>query len=389
MAGFVATAVSYGPARMGFGLFVPEFQSTFSMSAATVGLVSSLGFSGFFIGLLAAQFLLRRQGPKVPVLSGLFAATFGMGLVSIAPNLPVLAVGVFLAASSAGFAWTPFNDAVHRKIADGDRPAALSEISTGTSFGIVLAGLLSLGMTFSGWDWRVCWALFAGLGALATWLNWASLRHVERAKVTRSDPAWKDLKERAAVPLFAIAFVFGITSAVYISFAPDHFADIGGIPGVPASFLPALVFIFFGSFGLLGMMTGQIKDRVGLPWMLRILMLAGGMSMILVAAIPDKWAGLILSAGLQGVNVMMISAILAVWSERLFPTLPAFSFTAALLATAAGSMIGPSIAGVISDSFGAEPMFFAIASLPVITALILCDRNARERPADLGDIRSS
>ena len=63
-AGFAATAISYGPARMGFGLFVPEFKSTFAISAPMVGLVSSLGFAGFFIGLLVAQFLLPLFRPE-------------------------------------------------------------------------------------------------------------------------------------------------------------------------------------------------------------------------------------------------------------------------------------------------------------------------------------
>ncbi len=139
-AGFAATAISYGPARMGFGLFVPEFKQAFSLSSSAVGLVSGIGFSGFFFGLLIAQFLLHRRGPKVPVLSGLTLATIGLLVITVSHNVTALAVGVFLAASSAGFAWTPFNDAVHRKIRDVDRPTALSKISTGTSVGITLAG---------------------------------------------------------------------------------------------------------------------------------------------------------------------------------------------------------------------------------------------------------
>lgn len=139
-AGFAATAISFGPARMGFGLFVPEFKSVFSMSQSMVGLVSSFGFAGFFVGLLIAQFFVNRWGPEFPVLSGLIAATVGMGIVALAPNVPVLTTGVFVAASSAGFAWTPFNDAVHRKVREVDRPTALSKISTGTSVGIAAAG---------------------------------------------------------------------------------------------------------------------------------------------------------------------------------------------------------------------------------------------------------
>src|SRR6056297_697663 len=102
-AGFAATAISYGPGRMGFGLFVPEFRDAFSMSTSAIGFVSSFGFLGFFIGLLTAQALLRRRGPELPVLCGLSAATLGMGLVAVAASLPVLAIGVFLATSSAGF----------------------------------------------------------------------------------------------------------------------------------------------------------------------------------------------------------------------------------------------------------------------------------------------
>ena len=48
-AGFAATAISYGPGRVGFGLFVPAFSGAFSLDGTTIGLISSLGFGGFFL----------------------------------------------------------------------------------------------------------------------------------------------------------------------------------------------------------------------------------------------------------------------------------------------------------------------------------------------------
>ena len=154
-AGFAATAISYGPARMGFGLFVPEFKAAFDLSTASVGLISSLGFAGFFVGLLVAQQLLDRRGPMAPVLAGMGAATLGLAVVAMAPTAPVLALGVFTAALSAGYAWTPFNDAVHRKVRGVDRPTALSEISTGTSVGIATTGGIAVSMVLFGLDWRL------------------------------------------------------------------------------------------------------------------------------------------------------------------------------------------------------------------------------------------
>ena len=381
-AGFAATAISYGPARMGFGLFVPEFRQAFSMSTAQVGFVSSLGFFGFLVGLPIAQSFLSRRGPAVPVLVGLTAATIGMALVAVAPSLSVLALGVFLAISSAGFAWTPFNDAVHRNIMDARRPAALSTISTGTSLGIAGAGLAALAMVLAGVSWRVCWALFALAAAVAVFVNLAALRHDHGGRRDGAGRGWTELLHGAAIPLYVVGFVYGTNSAIYISFAADRMTAAGGVPGVAEGATPALVFICYGLFGLTGLVTGQIKAAVGLPMLLRLLMLAGALSVALVAIAAGTWAGLILSAGLQGLHVMMTSAVLAFWSERLFPDRASGSFTAALLATAAGSVLGPAVAGIVSGTYGASVMFLGTAALSAAAAAALRNRHVRERPLD-------
>jgi len=380
-AGFAATAIAFGPGRMGFGLFVPEFRSAFSMSTSTIGFVSSLGFLGFFIGLLIAPALLARQGPGFPVLVGLAAATIGMGVVASAPNVPVLAAGVLLAASSAGLAWTPFNDAIHRKVRDDDRPAALSGVSTGTGVGIVLAGLAAFVMVTGDLSWRICWAFFAAASACAFFGNWIALRGVKKDPEGRQKKEWRDLADTAAIPLYAIGFAYGTSSAIYISFAADQLGDASGVPGVPVGVTPAFVYIFYGLFGLSGLLTGRIKDLTGLPMLLRLIMLAGALSLALVAIAPGTWAGLISSAGLQGIHVMMTSAVLAFWSERQFPSLPSLSFTAALLAVAAGSVLGPAVAGLASSAIGADAMFLGTAALPAAAGILLRNRHAQERPA--------
>ena len=379
-AGFAATAISFGPGRMGFGLFVPEFRSAFSMSTSAVGFVASLGFLGFFLGLLIAQAKLTRRGPGSPVVSGLAAATLGLGIVALAPSLPVLALGVFLATSSAGLAWTPFNDAVHRKVRDEHRPFALSIVSTGTAVGIALAGLAALIVVVGGLSWRLGWACFAAASAVALLVNWVAFRGVDKDRSDGPEQGWKHLLHPAAIPLLVTGFVYGTTSAIYISFAADHMVTAGGVPGVPVGTMPALVFICYGLFGLAGLFTGRVRAMVGLPLLLRLLMLAGALSAALVAIAPDAWAGVILSAGGQGVHVMMASAVLAFWSERLFPSLPSLSFTAVLLAAAAGSVAGPAAAGVVSDAFGTEAMFLGTAALPALTVLLLRDRHVWERP---------
>jgi len=80
------------------------------------------------------------------------------------------------------------------------------------------------------------------------------------------------------------------------------------------------------------------------------------------------------------VFVMIMSAVLAFWSERLFPHMPARSFTAALIAVALGSVLGPVVAGTVSDIWGGEVMFLGTAVLSITTMPVIQPRLVQERP---------
>ncbi|MCP3056140.1 MFS transporter [Aurantimonas marianensis] len=378
-AGFAATAITFGPARMGFGLFLTEFKSAFSMSTGIAGVVSGIGFFGFLLGLLIGYWMTSRWGPRLPVVSGLLAAVIGMGIVAAAPNVWVLASGVFLATSSAGFSWTPFNNAVHRLVEDRWHEASLSIVSTGTSLGVAAAGATALMVSFGELSWRFGWAAFA-LAALLTLLaNWAALRELAGDPGPASSTPWATLVAGPARPLLLIALSFGITTTIFISFAADRIQQAGGLPGIVERAAPAVVFLAYGICGLIGLATGRIHKIIGLPWLLRLLHIAAATALALVALTPNSWTGVVISAGLQGAYVMMMSAVLAFWAERLFPSLPALSFTAVLLAVAVGSVIGPAFAGFASGAFGPEAMFLGAAAIAGVTAASILPHVARER----------
>jgi len=381
VAGFAATAITYGPARMGFGLFLPEFREAFALSTGMAGLVASLGFLGMLLGLVAAYATLALVGPRAPVLLGLGLATLGTGLVATAASLPALALGIVLAMTSAGFAWSPFNNIVNRRLPDGARPSALAVISTGTSLGIAAAGATALAVRLTGLPWQAAWAGFALAGALAGLGNVAALREPSGPLgASRPRQPWATLLHGSAMPLYAIALSFGTTTAIYLSFAADRIEQAGGLAHLPAGSAPAILFLCFGLVGLVGLATGRIKDMIGLSALLRGLLAGSALSLGLIALAPASWPGVILSAGLQGAFVMMMSAILAFWSERLFPQMAARSFTAALIAVAAGSVIGPVTAGVIADAAGAEAMFLTAAALSAATLPVILPRFVQERP---------
>lgn len=131
LAGFYATAVAFGPARNGYGLFLPYFREEFELSTGLLGLIAIGLYAGYLFALTAVGLFAARVGPRPPVLIGLLSAAVGMKLVALAPNVYALAAGVILAGMSAGWSWAPYNDAVERVVQPRYRDRVLSVVSGG------------------------------------------------------------------------------------------------------------------------------------------------------------------------------------------------------------------------------------------------------------------
>ncbi len=373
LTGFAVTAVAYGPARMGFGLFLPQLREDLGLGSALAGLLAGAVFTSFLLSALVAPWLTARHGPRRPVLIGTLLAAVGLLLVAAAPGVPVLATGLVVAGASPGLCWSPFNDAATTHLEERERPGALSVVSTGTTVGILVAGLLAgLGVA-SGLSWRVAWVVFATAGVGATVLVLVRMPG-GRPAPRPADAALPPLLAGTAWPVVAAAS-FGLTSAVYLAFAGDQVAAAGGTGLVPAPLAAPVLFVAYGTAGVLGLLAGGLELRAGLRVTLLAIFAASGASLALLA-VPVTTVAVLASAALQGAAVMTFSAVLAFWSTRLRPTDATRAFTVALLALAAGGAVGPPVAGVLLAHVGAPATFLGAALLAAATGVALGLRGA-------------
>ncbi|RKQ95738.1 putative MFS family arabinose efflux permease [Kushneria sinocarnis] len=378
--GALATAVSFGPARIGFGLFLPQLRETFELTTRESGYIASSAFGGFLIALLLAGYLSARFGPRLPVVLGSLAALAGMTIVALANNTLMLAAGTVLAATSAGCCWSPFNNAAERGIADDRRNRALSIISTGTTGGIAGAGLLALGVAWLYQEWRVAWGIFALMALLSTLVNFRALARLPDTPATRPVALPTQLRRLCrlrALPLYAIALSFGISSGIYLSFTVDHVMRAGGLPGLASELSGPVMYIAMGIGGIAGLATAEIHRRIGMTVLVRTLFILSAVSLLACGLAPTSWPLLLLSALLQGSCIMMLSAIFSFWSVRLFPELAAVSFTAVLVIYALGNIIGPAAAGSLAATLGMNIAFAITAALSLLTALLFRERIGR------------
>ncbi len=371
VAGAATIAVAYGFARYGFGLFVPVLRERFGLSAAAVGLVSSASYGTYLAGLLGAGVLARRRGPRLPVLIGAGAAALGAGLVAVADRPVVLAAGVVLAASSPGWCWAPFSDATTLLVPPRGRERVLAVISTGTTFGLVVAGPVALLTAASDSGWRWAWAGFAAAAVLA---GLADLRLLPAgtlppAPAERAGPSW--LRRPGAGRLLAQSAAYGAVGAVYFTFAVDLVRGAG----LPPSW-SVLLWTLVGLGGVTGVLTGAVVDRLGLRRTLTAATLLLATAIAALAAVPDHAGVAAAAAAAFGAAFMPIAALLAIWSARVYPDRPSSGFTAVLTALAAAAIAAAALFGLLAEIVGLRVVFVVLAALTVPAALLRPARGA-------------
>lgn len=383
MAGFVAIAVAFGPARIGFGLFLPYFREEFGLSVALSGFIASGAQAGFLVALTAVGLVVAKVGPRLLVVIGGLAATVGMTLVAFASGTFALAAGVILAGTSPGWSWAPYNDAASRMVPARLHGRVLLVVSTGTTFGILSAGIVALAAEDS---WRIGWLAFAGAAVLAVVLNAPILPagrqdayREPRGEDTAPPSFFRWLVRRESVPLFTVAFTFGVFSAFYYSFAVDHVSRSGGFSCAAGP----LFFIVLGIAGFIGVFTGDMISRFGLRRVLLVILISQGISAFLLGAAPTWWPAVGVSAVFFGADVMLMSALLATWSSWVFAGEPSTGFSATLFLLGTGSVVGPAALGTFASSFGLGAAFLVAGAISLLTILIYAAGEAGPIPAGL------
>lgn len=382
-AGFVAIAVAFGPARNGYGLFLPDFRDEFGLSVEMSGLIASGAQAGFLAALTVVGLVVAKVGPRFLVVLGGLAGALGMILVSFASGTVTLAAGVILAGTSPGWSWAPYNDAAARLVPAGLQGRVLSIISTGTTFGIVAAGIVAFA---AGASWRVGWLAFAGAALLGVVLNALVLpagRHDSHGVRSNGDQtrssAFRWFVRRESVPLFTAALSFGVVSAFYYAFAVDYISRSGSFPSTAG----ALFFIVMGIGGFVGLFTGDMISRFGLRRVLLMILVSQGVSALLLGAAPTWWPAVGVSAVLFGADVMLTSALLATWSSWVFAEQPSTGFSATLFLLGTGSVVGPAALGTFAGEFGLGAAFLLAGTISLLTILICIPGRKTSAPSKL------
>jgi predicted MFS family arabinose efflux permease len=358
-AAFSLTALSYGLARFAYGLLLPQIREDLSLGAAAAGWIGGGAFAAYCIGIVFAFTAGAKLGERVTaVLAGL-AATAGVGLVALAPSVPVLGAAIVLAGLSTGFTSPPLASAVARRFDEHTRPKANGMINAGTAAGIVLSGVAAMAFAAA---WRELYALFALIGAAVTaWLWFAVPKALPGRRLGGVAPP-PPLARPGLAGLCATAFLMGASSTAIWTFGADTLRS--GLGFSEAGI--ALAWVTLGIGGLAGSLTGILVARFGIGRVHRtaLLVIALSYGMLMAAAISPPLA--FAAMALFGTAYIVSSGVLLIRGTVLLPSQPDLGLGIPFLAIAVGQTAGAPLFGALLDEAGT----WAALSVFAVTAAV-------------------
>ncbi len=367
--GVAMIAISFGLARYGYGLLLPEMRAEYAMGADAAGLISSGSYFSYLVANASVVWVLARYGARVAVGLAAGLAAVGMAAIAGANSVPGLALGVIVAGAAAGLAYPPYAELVQSNVAAPKRDTAWAVISSGTGWGVAVAGPIAI---VAGDQWRLAWSGFVVLAVLAGVLAVRLAPDSEpRVRASRPQLRWTWFFCPRSRPLLLSAVIVGLTSSIWWAFGVDAMRA-GGVDPTTAR----IAYAACGVASVLASFSGAAYDRLGLRagYLLGCGLLAVALAVFGLATgqVPAALA----SAMAFGVFYCAIIAAQGIWSSRVFADHPAAGLAAVNTALTVGTLLGPTLAGIALEQLGYGRILIG-AALLTVAALPFCPPSAR------------
>ncbi|WP_435074899.1 MFS transporter [Halorubrum sp. HHNYT27] len=375
----------------------------FSTTAATLGLVSTIGYGLFGVGALPGGIVVDRFGSKPVILACLAGMAGSFLLVSVAPNLLALALAIGVWGLTASV-YHPAGLSLISKSVE-QRGTALGYHGIGGNLGIAL-GPLATALLLLAFDWRVVAAALTVPAVVVA--VYGTTVDVDAALAdpaaadggnADSDPT-EDNRAKGEVSLstvvddtrvliaggFLIVFAFVAFSGLYyrtfLTFLPDLLGDVlGGLidvqfidPESPyaeefdvARYLYVAV-LMVGVFGQY--LGGRIADRMPPERGLMVLMsVLTGLALLFVPASGGTVTFLLVSLAL-GVTLFTVQPLSQATIAAYSPSeARGISFGYSYLGIFGVGSLGAALAGWILTRAGPRELFVVLAGIATLGAL--------------------
>lgn len=360
LGGMIALAGALGISRFVYTPILPVMAGALHLSKAQAGLIASANFLGYLVGALLAAVEGLPGTRRLWLLSALAVCGVTTVAMGATESLPAFLALRFLGGAASAFVMVFGSALVLERLAQARRPRLFAVHFAGVGIGIAVSSIVVSVATAYGADWTRLWTSVGCLVLLAC-LGAALLIPADTPPLSASAHT---AKARTGPGLASLIVAYGLFGFGYVITATFIVAIVRASPDMRAA--EALVWLLVG---LTAAPSVALWSHLSARWGLRtaysvacVIEAAGVAASVLWPSV----AGALVAAALLGVTFVGLTALGLAEARRLASADPRPALALMTAAFGFGQVIGPVLAGALSDLFGS----FLLASLVAAGALL-------------------
>ncbi|UOQ86382.1 MFS transporter [Gracilibacillus salinarum] len=314
------------------------WQTYLGIDSVGVGLLSALSANalGAAVGALLGGYITDKYGRKIVFNYDLLVYMFGILLIMLSFNFPMLLIGTIITGIAVGVAvpvsWTYIAEEAPSKQRAARVGASQLAWSIGPMITFALAVLLEpLGLLGSRIIFFhllvvafVTWILRRGLPESRIWTEDNLKKQKEQQKTKLKKSSLKELfslavNRQALFLLIGIYLFWNLTAGAMGYFMPYIYENVGGLSNGQANLLQAFLWMFTVLTTYFGFM--KLADKVSQRFLFGLGAVIGVVAWIILTFMPMNWVSLVLFVVLWGSAAGIgAQAFYALWTSELFVT---------------------------------------------------------------------
>ncbi|QHF44248.1 MFS transporter [Pseudomonas sp. S35] len=283
LTGFVASTYGFGVYL--FANLVVDMRRDIGFDYTTVGLITGGAQIGFLLFSSVTSVISRYfEGWKISLVSTLITSLALLGL-SISDSIWLSGALLILLGGCSASVYIPLAEIVTKGFSPGNRSRVMGLISSGTSYGVFINGLLVSFLTLQG-GWRSIWLTAGVISLVLCGMAWFLLRNMgaaEEGGISRRDSASFDSARpwlsHSLYLIWAVAFLNGMALLPFQTYLAPYLRDELGVTVRDAGFIWTTI----GAVGMAsGFLVGWIADKIGVRASLAMCFSSAGLAAVLV-----------------------------------------------------------------------------------------------------------
>lgn len=283
LTGFVASTYGFGVYL--FANLVVDMRKDMEFDYTTVGVITGGAQIGFLVFSSVTSFISRYvEGWKISLVST-FATSGALIGLGFSNNVWISGALLILLGGCSASVYIPLAEIVTKGFSPSKRSRVMGLISSGTSYGVFINGLLVSFLTVHG-GWRSIWVtagcISVSLCFVAFFLLRSTMKDSDPSAATDKKMS-KDLETawltKSLYVVWILAFLNGVTLLPFQTYLSPFLRDELGLPVATTGFIWTTI----GAVGMAsGFLVGWVADRIGVRIALALCFASAGAASALV-----------------------------------------------------------------------------------------------------------